>query len=165
MGPGACGRTIGVVSRRTVGWAFVAGQVVLLVALVLLPGRDDWPTPSWVWMIGQVLVIAGFVLMIVASLRLGRGLTATPVPNRRGQLITGGLYRYVRHPIYTGVLLIVVGLTLRSGSFVTLAVAVVTVVFFDRKARWEEAQLRERYPDYAEYASRTPRFVPGWPTH
>jgi protein-S-isoprenylcysteine O-methyltransferase Ste14 len=41
----------------------------------------------------------------------------------------------------------------------------VTVVFFDRKARWEEAQLRERYPDYAEYASRTPRFVPGWPTH
>lgn len=62
-------------------------------------------------------------------------------------------------------LLIVVGLTLRSGSFVTLAVAVVTVVFFDRKARWEEAQLRERYPDYAEYASRTPRFVPGWPTH
>jgi protein-S-isoprenylcysteine O-methyltransferase Ste14 len=165
MGPDARGRTIGVVDRRTVGWAFVAGQVLLLVALVLLPGRDDWPTPSWVWMIGQVLVIAGFVLMIVASLRLGRGLTATPVPNARGQLITGGLYRYVRHPIYTGVLLIVVGLTLRSGSFVTLTVAVVTVVFFDRKARWEEAQLSERYPDYADYASRTPRFVPGWPTH
>ena len=157
--------TIADVDRRTVGWAFVAGQVVLLVALVLLPGRDDWPTPPWVRTAGQVLVIAGFVLMIMASLRLGRGLTATPVPNARGQLITGGLYRYVRHPIYTGVLLIVVGLTLRSGSVVTLAVAVVTVVFFDRKARWEEAQLRERYPDYAEYASHTPRFVPGWPTH
>lgn len=147
------------------GWAFVAGQVVLLVALVLLPGRDDWPTPSWVWLVGQVLVIAGFVLMILASLRLGRGLTATPVPNARGELITGGLYRYVRHPIYTGVLLIVVGLTLRSGSFLTLAVAAVTVVFFDRKAAWEEARLRERYPGYDEYASRTPRFIPGWPTH
>ena len=157
--------TIADVDRRTVGWAFVAGQVVLLVALVLLPGRDDWPTPPWVRTAGQVLVIAGFVLMIMASLRLGRGLTATPVPNARGRLITGGLYRYVRHPIYTGVLLIVAGLTLRSGSVVTLAVAVVTVVFFDRKARWEEAQLRERYPDYAEYASHTPRFVPGWPTH
>jgi protein-S-isoprenylcysteine O-methyltransferase Ste14 len=152
------------VDRRTIGWLFVAGQVVLLVALVLLPGRDDWPTPSWVWMVGQVLVIAGFVVMIAASLRLGRGLTATPVPNTRGQLITGGLYRYVRHPIYTGVLLIVVGLTLRSGSVVTLAVAVVTVVFFDRKARWEEAQLSKRYPDYADYASHTHRFVPGWPT-
>ncbi len=156
-------RRIRAVDRRTVGWAFVAGQVVLLVALVLLPGRDDWPTPSWVWMVGQVLVLAGFVLMIVASLRLGRGLTATPVPAARGQLVTGGLYRYVRHPIYTGVLLIVVGLTLRSGSFVTLAVAAVTVVFFDRKARWEEAQLRERYPEYADYAARTRRFVPGRP--
>ena len=143
------------------GWAFVAGQAVLLVALVVLPGRDDWPTPSWVRLVGQVLVVAGFVLMIVASLRLGRGLTATPVPNARGQLITGGLYQYVRHPIYSGVLLVVVGLTVRSGSFVTLSVAIVTVVFFDRKARWEEAQLRERYPDYAEYASHTPRFVPG----
>jgi len=153
------------VDRRTVGWAFVAGQVVLLVALVLLPGRDDWPTPSWVWTVGQVLVVAGFVLMIVASLRLGRGLTATPVPNARGRLITGGLYRYVRHPIYTGVLLVVVGLTLRSGSFVTLAVAAVTVVFFDRKARWEEGQLREHYPEYAAYASRTRRFVPGRPHH
>jgi len=150
--------------RRTIGWAFVAGQVVLLVALVLLPGGDDWPTPGWVWMVGQVLVIAGFVVMIVASLGLGRGLTATPVPNARGELITRGLYRYVRHPIYTGVLSIVVGLTLRSGNVVTLAVAVVTVVFFDRKARWEEAQLRERYPDYADYASHTPRFVPGWST-
>ncbi len=160
VGRAGDGRTIGGVSRRTVGWAFVAGQVVLLVALVLLPARDDWPTPSWVWTLGQVLVVAGFVAMIVASLRLGSGLTPTPVPNDRGRLQTGGLYRYVRHPIYTGVLLIVVGLTVRSGSFVTLAVAVVTVVFFDRKARWEEGQLRGRYPGYDEYAARTPRFVP-----
>ncbi len=149
--------------RRVVGWLFVAGQVVLLVALVLLPGRDDWPTPSWVWTLGQAAVIAGLVVLVVASLRLGTGLTPTPVPNARGHLVTGGLYRFVRHPIYTGVLLIVIGLTLRSGSYVTLAVAVVTVVFFDRKAAWEEARLQERYDGYAEYAARTPRFVPGWP--
>ncbi len=149
--------------QRAVGWAFVAGQVVLLVSLVLLPGGDAWPTGSAVWTTGQVLVIAGFAVVVIASLRLGTGLTPTPVPSERGHLVTGGLYRYVRHPIYTGVLLIVVGLTVRSGSVVTLAVAVVTVVFFDRKARWEEAQLSERYDGYADYAARTPRFVPGWP--
>ncbi len=110
-------------NQRAVGWAFVAGQVVLLVALVLLPGGDAWPTGSAVWTTGQVLVIAGLALIIVASLRLGTGLTPTPVPSQRGHLVTGGLYRYVRHPIYTGVLLIVVGLTVRSGSVVTLAVA------------------------------------------
>ncbi len=145
------------------GWLFVAGQVVLLGALVLVPGRDDWPTPSWVWMVGQAAVIAGLTVIVVASVRLGTGLTPTPVPNARGQLVTGGLYRFVRHPIYTGVLVIVVGLTIRSGSYVTLTVAVVTVVFFDRKAAWEEARLRERYDGYASYAARAPRFVPGWP--
>jgi protein-S-isoprenylcysteine O-methyltransferase Ste14 len=145
------------------GWAFVVGQVVLLVTLVVLPSGDTWPTGTAVRTIGQVLLIAGFAVMITASLRLGTGLTPTPVPSERGHLVTGGLYRYVRHPIYTGVILIVIGLTVRSGSVVTLAVAVVAVVFFDRKARWEEAQLSDRYDGYTEYAARTPRFVPGWP--
>lgn len=147
-------------SRSAIGWTWVAGQVVLLVALVVLPGRDDWPTPTWVRTVAQVVFVAGIVVLVVASLRLGRALTPTPMPTSSGALQTGGLYRFVRHPIYSGVLLIVVGVTLRSGSVVTLAVAVATVVFFDRKARWEEARLAERFPDYAEYAARTPRFVP-----
>ena len=142
----------------------MAGQVVLLVALVVLPGRDDWPTPPWLRTLAQLFVIAGFVVLVAASLRLGRALTPTPVPTEHSELQTGGLYRFVRHPIYTGVLLLVVGITMRSGSVVTLAVGIVTVVFFARKARWEEARLAERYPGYADYAARTPRFVPGWPT-
>ena len=141
----------------------MAGQVALIVALVVLPGGDDWPTPSWVWTIGQVAVLAGAAVIVVAALGLGTGLTPTPVPSARGHLVTTGLYRYVRHPIYTGVLLIVVGLTIRSGSYLTLAFAVVTVVFLDRKAAWEEARLGDRYEGYATYAARTPRFVPGWP--
>ena len=60
-------------------------------------------------------------------------------------------------------LLVVVGLTIRSGSYVTLAVAAVTVFFFARKARWEEARLCEQFDGYADYASRTPRFVPALP--
>ncbi len=139
---------------------FVAGQVVLLVLLVALPGSDDWPTPSWLRTTAQVVFVAGVVVLIVAALGLGRALTPTPVPIERGELQTAGVYRYVRHPIYSGVLLIVAGITLRSGSWFTLAVAVVTFVFFDRKARWEEARLAERYPQYAGYAARTPRFVP-----
>ena len=99
----------------------------------------------------------------MASLSLGRSLTPTPVPVNYGALKTGGLYRFVRHPIYTGVLAIVVGLTLRSGSWISLVVAAVTVVFFTVKARWEEGQLMERYSGYAVYAAQTPRYVPGWP--
>ena len=147
-------------SPRLTGWAFVTAQVALIVALVMLPGRDDWPTPTWLRAVGNGLLIAGFGVIGIASLRLGSSLTPTPVPTAHGSLTTTGLYRYVRHPIYTGVLIIVFALTIRSGSLITLAVAVVTIGFFHVKARWEEQQLATRYPDYEAYAARTSRFFP-----
>jgi protein-S-isoprenylcysteine O-methyltransferase Ste14 len=139
------------------GWSFVAAQAVLLIALVLLPGRDDWPTPTWFRLVGSLVFLAGVVVLAMASLNLGRALTPTPVPSPHGRLTTAGLYRFVRHPIYTGVLAIVVGITLRSGSVFTLAMATTTIAFFSVKARWEEGQLMKAYRDYA---ASTPRFVP-----
>lgn len=146
--------------RGGTGWLFVAAQAVLLVVLVALPGGSAWPTPAPVRVLGIVLVAAGLALMGAAALRLGPALTPTPVPSARGELTTGGLYDLVRHPIYSGVLTAVVGIVARSGSLVTLAVGVATVAFFSLKARWEEARLAERYPDYPAYAARTPRFIP-----
>lgn len=144
---------------RAIGWAFVGAQFVLLATLILLPGRDHWPTPGWLSALGLVVVVTGVGLAAVAALRLGPALTPTPMPNDGG-LVTGGLYRWVRHPIYSGVLLVVVGLTLPSGSVVTLVVGVITVAFFNFKAAWEERRLAERYPGYEAYRARTGRFIP-----
>ena len=105
-------------------------------------------------------MLGGIGLVAVAALRLGPALTPTPVPNERGQLTTDGLYGLVRHPIYTGVLAAVAGVTIRSGNVLVLLVAAVTVAFFTVKARWEEDRLREHYPGYDAYAAATPRFVP-----
>ena len=55
------------------------------------------------------VTVAGLAGMGVAGLGLGRGLTATPVPNRSAQLRTGGLYAWVRHPLYTALLVFAVG--------------------------------------------------------
>lgn len=143
-----------------IGWAFVGVQAILLVALVVLPTGDLWPTPAVLVVFGGVLIGLGLVGVAVAALRLGPALTPTPVPTEGGAMITSGLYRIVRHPIYTGVLMIVVGLVIRSGSLWTLLVGLVTIWFFNTKAQWEEAQLAERYPDYPTYAAVTPRFFP-----
>lgn len=147
-------------SRSTIGWIWVLGQAVLLGALILLPGRADWPTPGWLETIAAVLFFGGLAIIVIAALGLGSSLTPTPVPTQHGTLSTNGLYQYVRHPIYSGVLITVAGMTLRSGSWIQLAVAVLTLLFFDRKARWEERQLAERYRNYADYSATTPRFVP-----
>ncbi len=148
-------------SREMTGWLWVAGQAVLLVALVLLPGGDDWTTPGFLKAVATVFFFGGLALIAIAALNLGRALTPTPVPTKAGELKTSGLYGIVRHPIYTGVLAVVVGMTLGSGSFIKLAVAAATFVFFDRKSAWEEGQLRDRYPGYAAYASSTPKLIPG----
>lgn len=142
------------------GWLFVAAQAALLGALVLLPSGGDWTVPAWLRTAGYVCIIGGLVLVAVAALRLGSALTPTPVPKGGVELATGGLYRFMRHPIYTGVLVIVVGLMVRSGSWLTLAVGAVSLVFFNEKAKWEERRLAERYADYPAYAAATPRFIP-----
>ena len=150
-GPGA---------RHLTGWLFVAVQAVLLVVLILLPGADHWPVPGWLSALGYLLMAVGVAVMIAAGLRLGPSLTPTPMPTAGGQLTTTGLYRYTRHPIYSGVLALVAGIVVRSGSVVVAAVGLLTLAFFTAKARWEEARLRERYPGYAAYAATTGRFIP-----
>lgn len=146
--------------RSTIGWLWVGGQVLFLGCLILLPGRSDWPTPGWLEAVAGAVFFVGLAVIGVAALGLGRALTPTPVPNQRGALTTNGFYRYVRHPIYTGVLAVVTGMTVRSGSWFVLGVALSTFVFFDRKAAWEEQQLVSEFPDYPAYAASTPRFVP-----
>lgn len=146
--------------EKAFGWALVVIQVGLLALLVALPVDEAWPTPRWVDLIAGALVVAGIAIVLVAARGLGRSLTPSPVPRDQGDLVTEGLYRYVRHPIYSGALLVVVGLVLRSGSLAVVATAAVLVVFFNLKARFEERKLAARYPDYGVYAASTSRFVP-----
>lgn len=145
---------------RLIGWTLVAAQVVLLATVAVLPRRHDWPTPGPVEVLGWALVAAGAVVVAMAAADLGHALTPTPEPKQGGQLRTDGAYAWVRHPIYSGVLLAVAGLTLRSGSITTAAVATITFAFFVVKASWEERRLAVRYPGYDTYASGVGRFVP-----
>ncbi len=147
-------------TTNQIGWTFVAGQAILLVLLIVLPGASDWPSPFVLKLLGQAFFFGGLLLIVAASLRLGTSLTPTPVPTSGGQLKTGGLYSLVRHPIYTGVLTMVIGIIIRSRSLLVLVIGVATIGFFYVKSSWEEGQLRRRYADYDAYASRTPRFVP-----
>jgi len=148
------------VSRNLTGWTLVIVQALLLLGLLVLPGREDWPTPSWLHNFTSILVAAGVVIVIVAAVNLGWSLTPSPVPSSSGSLRTTGLFRFVRHPIYTGVLLIIVGLVTASGSLLSLGLGVVAIIFFVFKARWEEAMLSERFDAYQAFAQTTPRFIP-----
>jgi len=148
-------------SSRSQGNLFVAGQFALLAGLAFIPGGETWPVPATMKLLDLILMVAGLALVIVAGISLGRSLTANPVPLERAQLKTSGLYSVVRHPIYTGLLLVALGLTMGSGSLWHIAMLLALVVLLNFKARFEEAMLLEKFDGYAEYASRVGRLVPG----
>jgi protein-S-isoprenylcysteine O-methyltransferase Ste14 len=145
---------------RLLAVAVVAVQAGLLAAFFLAPRRSDWPLPGWLATVGSAMVLAGGGVLIAAALNLGRSLTPLPTPAAKGTLRTTGLYRIVRHPIYAGLLALLFGGALGSRSVMRLALAVAMLGVLNRKAAWEEDMLRRRYPEYEEYARRTPRFVP-----
>jgi len=149
-----------------VAWSLVAVQAMLLLVLVLAPGRPDWSSagPGVVARIGGLALSGlGLVGIVVAATSLGKGMTASPLPNEAAQLRTHGLYAVVRHPIYTFLLLFAAGRVLDSPSLVRALAFVALAVLLNAKARWEEARLTERFPDYADYAAATPRFIPRRP--
>ena len=84
----------------------VAGQFVLIGILVLLPGRHDLPVAAALKVACSIGTVVGLAVIVIGATGLGRGLTATPLPNGHAQRRTGGLYRYARHPIYSGLLLV-----------------------------------------------------------
>lgn len=144
-------------------WLFVAVQFALLVVIVVLPPGSAWPVPRWLDLAAFGLEVVGAVVLVVGIVNLGRSLTPLPTPIDHAVLRVGGLYRWVRHPIYSGIMALVVGVSLRSASVAVLAASLGLIGWFMLKARWEEQHLRRRYPDYAAYAAVTPRFVPFWP--
>ena len=145
---------------QAIAWSFVAVQALLLLAIVILPRNTEWVPSDPARTAANILFFAGFALGAWAFLYLGRGLTPSPLPNGAGKLVVKGPYAIARHPIYTGVILLSIGITIRSGSLLVIGGTVALVVLFAVKARWEEKHLASTFPGYADYMTGTGRFVP-----
>jgi protein-S-isoprenylcysteine O-methyltransferase Ste14 len=139
----------------------VSIQFVLLALIFFVPtGAPSASTPSWVLDLGSFLVWPGAGITIFSILKLGQSLTASPIPKPQAELKTDGLYKWIRHPIYTGLMLTTLGVALEAGAVSKLFFVAALVILFDYKAKWEESLLIKRFPEYTAYMSTTGRFVP-----
>jgi len=152
---------------------WVWGQVVLFltvgVVAPLLPrhlnlGSADFMLnridPLWIRRVGLGLMTAGAAIAVWGIRSLGRSLTPGTEPLPHAQLITGGAYAYRRHPIYTGVVLLLAGYTLAWSNWtLALLIGFVALKYFQAKARVEERWLAERFPAYTTYMRHVPRQV------
>lgn len=143
--------------------AFVAATVVWLVAM----GLDRRMHASGIPLPLQVLGLAMYLLSTAFIMWVFRENSfAAPVvkvqAERHHHVISSGPYAFVRHPMYSGIMLFFFGVPLLLGSWWGVAIAPVFAVLFAIRARIEERALVEGLPDYADYAARVRyRLVPG----
>ena len=134
----------------------------LFSAAVLLSAKAPvvFQSPSAA-IVGNALCAVGVTLMLTAVFTLRRVIQIAPNPVEGGELITRGVYGWFRHPIYTAIDSMVVGLFLRQPTLAAAAAAVLVIVFLVVKVRFEEALLAARYPGYAAYRQTSWGVFPG----
>ncbi len=109
---------------------------------------------------GLVISIFGFLIILIAILQLNKNLTPFPTPIEKGNLIQTGLYKYARHPIYSGIFLAALGMGLFNASLWQISIATLLLILFYFKSNYEETMLNEKYKDYGTYKKSTNRFFP-----
>ena len=109
---------------------------------------------------GIVVQALAVLLMVWARLTFGRRSFHVGATPTAGGLVTTGPYRFVRHPIYAAILLFVWMGIAANLSPVSVALGLVVTAMLWLRISFEEPLVRQRYPEYAEYARRTKRVVP-----
>jgi protein-S-isoprenylcysteine O-methyltransferase Ste14 len=116
--------------------------------------------PGVVW-IGAPLVLAGTLFAIWARLHLGGNWSGSVTLKQDHELVRSGPYRYVRHPIYTGLLLAVAGTACAIGQMRGLVALVLTLVGLGYKSRIEERLMIEAFGDaYRGYRAAVKGLIP-----
>jgi protein-S-isoprenylcysteine O-methyltransferase Ste14 len=126
----------------------------LSLSLVALPMADLGPVLR---VVAIALVLAGWLSSIYVLAWLGRSFSIMAQARR---LVTRGPYRVVRHPLYVCEEIATIGMVLLCLSPMAVLIAAVQWMFQLRRMTNEERVLRASFPEYADYAAKTPKIIP-----
>lgn len=149
--------------RHFPGYVLTAMQWVVLL-LVLWAGwhfrRPDGP--PWLSALGGVVMTCSLVPAVLGLFHLGRNISPWPHPHDSNRLVTHGIYRHLRHPLYASLISFAAGWALWSQSWAALLAGVLLFIVLRTKAGREEQFLLRRHPGYEEYTRSTGSFLPAW---
>jgi protein-S-isoprenylcysteine O-methyltransferase Ste14 len=155
-------RIIGTGEKTRRGWGWIAVQAVIFALILWAPPLMRLPLPSVLRWLGPVLILAGGLLGSGGVLALGDTLSVFPEPKAGGRLVLSGVYALVRHPIYGGLILATLGLALWRRSLTGILLALLLLIFFDLKSRYEERELKKSFPTYADYRRQVGKRMLPW---
>ena len=153
-------------SGRSYAVRLIIAVVVVLLVILRFPSINHVfanrinTTGSTVAEIGAVLCALGIAFAIWARFHLGKNWSSHPALKEGHELVTSGPYRFVRHPIYTGILLAELGTGLSVG-YIWLIPLIFGAVIFVRRVSIEEQTMMKQFPDtYPEYKKHTKALIP-----
>jgi protein-S-isoprenylcysteine O-methyltransferase Ste14 len=134
--------------------------VALLVVLRVFRGGNGVINDPVLGAIGAVLFVCGLGLAVWARVYLGRNWGMPMTRKDEPELVTSGPYRFVRHPIYSGILLALLGTALAVNLYVLVAAAIIGA-YFVYSAKVEEGLMIDSFPTaYPSYRARTKMLIP-----
>ncbi len=111
--------------------------------------------------VGLALLIVGLTIALVAQITLRRFYSSTLVIREDHQLITHGIYRFTRHPVYLGVIIVIIGVPVYASSLYGLLTMSALIPIFLNRVRMEERLLSEEFGDaYRRYKVATSKLIP-----
>jgi protein-S-isoprenylcysteine O-methyltransferase Ste14 len=149
---------------RTGNKALIVATV--LCAVVVLASRGYWSTMQieapWVRGLGLAVLVVSTIFAVWARFALGTAWSIEPEAGGDRRLHTSGPYGVTRHPIYTGLLGMILGSALLTGSGQVIVLVPVALVLLSVKIHFEERLLSATFPDeYTHYRRQVPQLVPG----
>jgi protein-S-isoprenylcysteine O-methyltransferase Ste14 len=142
---------------RTAQKIIVAGLslgVFAMMVFSVFDHRMGWSSvPAWLSVIGDVLVAAGLGIAMLVVIQNGYAASAVTVEADQ-TLVSGGVYKFVRHPMYVGSVIMMVGIPLALGSYRGLLLVIPGVVILVFRILDEEKMLTQELAGYSEYAQR-----------
>jgi len=122
-----------------------------------------FPWAPWTFWVGAFVTAAGMLFTVWARLQLGGNWSGSVTIKRDHELITNGPYAIVRHPIYTGLLVAIVGSAMARGEWRGVFAVLIAWWALSRKLRLEELWMAERFgQQYEAYRRRVPALLPFW---
>ncbi len=111
--------------------------------------------------VGLSLIVIGYTIAIVAVVTLRRSYASTLVIREDHQLITHGIYRFTRHPVYLGVIIAIIGVPVYASSLYGLLTMSALIPIFLNRIRMEERMLTDEFGDaYRTYVETTSKLIP-----
>lgn len=143
-------------NHRVTSYGLVGCQALGML-LACIPWAAQTRGPDEALLLSAVGACLGFATLWFN--RLGN-FSVFPEIKNRANLITGGPYRYMRHPMYTALILLMAGIAIYNGHEANYLGLVLVIIAVFGKSSLEERYLLEKFPNYAEYRARTRRFIP-----